>query len=310
MPITMTDTSAIELRQVLPRRSVGRHLADIWKYRELWLQLVRKELHVRYQKSLIGFLWSMLNPLFLLVVYSVAFSLLGQSFAWFGIWLLAGILVWNFFATCLSTGTAAITSNGYLVGKVHFPREVLPLASVGAAFVHLMFSSLLMVAVLLITRFHVDWSYLWLTAPALLALVVLASALAILLSAINVYARDTTHLLELALLAGFWLTPIIYPFMLVAQKLRGGGNWEYWLLANPLTSIVIAIQRGIYGEATIYESQTDPGQAKVVRQFLLPDMSQWWYLRNLLIVLVCGLVLLAVAIKVFDRAEANFAEVM
>ena len=134
----MSATIDPELRLVLPRRSVRQHLVDIWRYRELWLQLVRKELHVRYQKSVLGFAWSMLNPLFLLVVYSIVFGILGQSFSWFGIWLLAGILVWNFFATSLSTGTQAITANGYLVGKVNFPREVLPLASVGAAFVHLM----------------------------------------------------------------------------------------------------------------------------------------------------------------------------
>ncbi len=299
----MTDTAQLELRQVLPRRSVGRHLLDVWRYRELWTQLVRKELHVRYQKSVIGFAWSMLNPLFLLLVYNVAFTLLGQSFSWFAIWLLAGLLVWNFFATSLSTGTAAITANGYLVGKVNFPREILPLASVGAAFVHFVFSGLLMVAVLLVTWFPVDWSYLWLVVPALITLVVLAAAFAIALSAINVYARDTTHLLELALLAGFWLTPIIYPFMLVEQKLTDHGRWGYWLLVNPLAAIVIAVQRGVYGRPSVTNSDGTVNR-------LLPDLSQWWYLRNILVVFAVACVLLAAAIKLFDRAEGNFAEVM
>lgn len=294
-----------ELRFVLPRRSVRQHLADVWRYRELWQQLVRKELHVRYQKSVLGFAWSMLNPLFLLVIYSIVFGLLGQSIAWFSIWLLAGILVWNFFATSLSTGTQSITANGYLVGKVNFPREILPLASVGAAFVHLMLSSLLMVLVLVVTRFSVDWSYLWLTVPALITLVVLAAALAILLSAVNVYARDTTHLLELALLAWFWLTPIIYRFQLVADQLEDGGHYRYWHLLNPVAPIVIAIQRGVYGKASIPDSK-EPGGVL----HLLPDLSQWWYLRNIGIVFAVACLLLVAAIKVFDRAEANFAEVM
>lgn len=299
----MSAAPDTELRLVLPRRSVRQHLVDIWRYRELWLQLVRKELHVRYQKSVLGFAWSMANPLFLLVVYSIVFGILGQSFTWFGIWLLAGILIWNFFATSLSTGTQAITANGYLVGKVNFPREVLPLASVGAAFVHLMLSSLLMVAVLLVTRFSVDWSFIWMIIPAVITLVVLASAFAILLSATNVYARDTTHLLELLLLAWFWLTPIIYPFELVTEKLENGGHWAYWHLLNPMAPILMAVQRGVYAKASV-----TMGDGSTKR--LLPDLSQWWYLRNIGIVFVVACVFLVFAIKVFDKAEANFAEVM
>ena len=299
----MSAAPDTELRLVLPRRSVRQHLVDIWRYRELWLQLVRKELHVRYQKSVLGFAWSMANPLFLLVVYSIVFGILGQSFTWFGIWLLAGILIWNFFATSLSTGTQAITANGYLVGKVNFPREVLPLASVGAAFVHLMLSSLLMVAVLLVTRFSVDWSFIWMIIPAVITLVVLASAFAILLSATNVYARDTTHLLELLLLAWFWLTPIIYPFELVTEKLENGGHWAYWHLLNPMAPILMAVQRGVYAKASV-----TMGDGSTKR--LLPDLSQWWYLRNIGIVFVVACVFLVFAIKVFDKAESNFAEVM
>ncbi len=303
----MSAAPDIELRLVLPRRSVRQHLVDIWRYRELWQQLVRKELHVRYQKSVLGFAWSMANPLFLLVVYSIVFGILGQSFTWFGIWLLAGILVWNFFSTSLATGTQAITANGYLVGKVNFPREVLPLASVGAAFVHLMLSSVLMVAVLLVTQFSIDWSFIWLVIPAVITLVVLASAFAILLSASNVYARDTTHLLELVLLAWFWLTPIIYPFELVTKKLEDSGHWAYWHLLNPMAPILMAIQRGVYAKTSV---MVPDGKGGMESKRLLPDLSQWWYLRNIGVVFIAACVLLVIAVKIFDKAEANFAEVM
>ena len=292
-----------ELRIVAPRRSIRQHVVDIWRYRELLRQLIRKELHVRYQKSILGFAWSMLNPLFLLIVYSIVFSILGQSFQWFAIWLLCGLLVWNFFATALATGTGSIVGNGYLVGKVNFPREVLPLASVGAAVIHLMFSCALMVIVLFVTRFDVDWGYLWLTPIAIVSIIVLAGALAILLSAANAYARDTTHLLDLVLLAWFWLTPIIYSYQLLADKVASISLPSWFPLINPMTANVIAIQRGVYGTPTVTRSDGTVQQ-------LLPDLSQWWYLRNILITLVMALVLLAVAIKVFDRAEANFAEVI
>jgi ABC-2 type transport system permease protein len=251
----------------------------------------------------LGFAWSMLNPLFLLLVYTVAFTILGQSFEWFSIWLLSGLLLWNFFATGLSTSTGSVVGNGYLVSKVNFPREVLPLASIGAAFIHLMFSTALMTIVLVATRFDVDWAYLWLTVPAVLAVVVLVCAMGILLSAANAYARDTTHLLELFLLAWFWLTPIVYPYQLVADKLGAQGFSQYIPLLNPITPSIIAIQRGVYGTASIVRKDGTVQQ-------LLPDMSQWWYLRNIGITLACACILLALAIKIFDRAEANFAEVI
>jgi ABC-2 type transport system permease protein len=295
----MSSTAEPVLRIVAPRRSVRQHVTDVWRYRELFRQLVRKELHVRYQKSALGFAWSMLNPLFLLVVYSIVFSILGQSFSWFSIWVLSGLLVWNFFGTSLATSTASIVSNGYLVSKVNFPREVLPLANIGAAFIHLMFSTGVMIVVLLLTRFDVDWAYLWLTIPALITVVVLACALGILLSAANAYARDTSHLLELVLLAWFWLTPIVYPYQLLADKVGAGAL----PLINPMTSCIIAIQRGVYGTASVTRSDGSVQQ-------LLPDLSQWWYLRNIVITLVIATALLALAIKVFDRAEANFAEVI
>jgi ABC-2 type transport system permease protein len=294
----------MELQIVAPRRSVAKHLSDIWKYRQLWQQLVRKELHVRYQKSVLGLAWSLANPLFLLGIYTVVFSLLGSSFESFAIWLLCGLLIWNFFATALSTGTQAITGNAYLVGKVNFPREILPLASVGATFVHFLLSSSLMVVVLSVLRFHVDWAFLWLTVPAVLTCLIMACGFAILLSAINVYARDTTHLLDLAILAWFWLTPIVYEFNIMTKNLESKGWYGYLHLLNPMTPIVMAIQRGVYGRTSaIKGGGTEPS-------ILLPDLPVLWYLRNLAFVFVFAVALLIFAIKVFDRAESNFAEVM
>jgi ABC-2 type transport system permease protein len=297
-----------ELRLVAPRRSLRQHLVDVWRYRELLVQLIRKELRVRYQSSRLGFAWSLANPLFLLAIYSIVFTILGQAFKSFSIWILSGLLMWNFFSTAVSTATQAITANGYLVGKLNFPREILPLASVGAALVHLLLSSAMLTLVLVITRFDVAWSYLWLVIPAVITCIVLACAFGILLSAANVYARDTTHLLELILLAWFWMTPIIYTFELMSRQLHKWGLPEYLHLLNPLVPLIISVQRGVYGAATV--EQFDAATKKMVPLKLLPDLSQWWYLRNISVVFVFAVILFVIAMKIFDRAEANFAEVM
>jgi ABC-2 type transport system permease protein len=302
-----------ELHLVAPRQPVSAHLRDIWRFRELLRNLVRKELKVKYKNSALGFVWSMLNPLFLLAVYGIAFSILGTAFEYFTIWLLIGILVWNLFNVSIIAGTASITGNAYLVNKVRFPREVLPMASVGAALVHFFLQSTVLVAILLLLRYNVDWAYVWLIPIALVTLLVFAGALAILFSAMNVYLRDTGHLLELAMMAWFWLSPILYGYMLVANKLAEHGISTNLLLLNPVTPVLITFQRALYGKANITKTTIDPVTQKpvtVVTNYLLPDASVWWYLRNLGIVLVGASLLFLLAIKIFDKAEGNFAEVM
>jgi len=310
-----------ELHLVAPRQPVHAHLRDIWKFRELWWQLVRKELKVRYKRSVLGFVWTMINPLFLLLVYSVAFGILGTAFKDYQIWVLIGLLIWNLFATSLLSGTTSITGNSYLVNKVRFPREILPLASVGAALVHFFLQSLMLVGLLAVLRYPIDWEYLWLLPPALLALVIVAAACAVFFSALNVYARDTQHLLELAMLAWFWLTPILYAYDLVSTKLVAHKLPTGIQLLNPLTPVVTTFQRVLYGKAALTKPRIDPATGKQVlnaagrpvfdvTQRLLPNVGQWWYARNIGIVLIVGTITFLLAIKMFDRAEGNFAEVM
>jgi ABC-2 type transport system permease protein len=297
---TITDQ---ELHLVAPRQPVVAHLRDIWRFRELLRNLVRKELKVKYKNSVLGFVWSMLNPLFTLAVYGIAFQILGTAFSYFTVWLLIGILVWNLFNTSLMTGVGSITGNAYLVNKVRFPREVLPLASVGAALVHFFLQSSVLVVVLVALRFDVDWAYVWLLPIALITLLVFAAALAVLFGAMNVYLRDTGHLLELAMMAWFWGSAILYPYMLVSDKLAQRGINSNLLLLNPVVAPLITFQRALYGVASIPKA----GGGTL---HLLPDASCWWYLRNLGVVLAFSTVLLLLVIKIFDKAEGNFAEVM
>jgi ABC-2 type transport system permease protein len=292
-------TSAEEFAIVAPHRSVRKHVGSIWRYRELLTGLVRKELKVRYQSSALGFVWSLLNPLLYLVVYYIVFKvILKNGIPNFGIFLLAGLLPWNLLASSLPAATASIVQGSPLVKKVYFAREVLPLSNVGAALVHFLLQSSVLAAALVVFRWSVDPSYLWLIVPALVVLLLLTSALSIMLAAINVYARDVQHLTELLLLPWFWMTPIVYPYRLVSDRLAADGL-AFLMQLNPMTPIVVAFQRAIYGHPNGSGASATP---------ILPDASPWWYFRNLVLVGLAATVLLAVAIHIFDRLEGNFAE--
>ena len=284
-----------------PRRSVLEHLRLVISYRELLVGMVRKELKVKYKNSALGFFWSMLNPAMYLVVFYVVFQLvLKNGIDYFPIFLLSGLIAWNLFSVTLGAATGSIVGNSSLVNKVYFPREILPLAAVGANLVHFFLQGIVLILGLVVFRFDVDLAYLWLAVPALLVLLVLTSAFAIFLACANVYARDTQHLLELALLAWFWMTPIVYPFGFVASSLDDQGLPGTVALLNPMTSIVLAFQRAFYG--ILFLPQDVGGGA------ILPDESPLWFLRNLAVVGTVSLVLLVLAVRLFDRLEANFAE--
>jgi len=282
-------------RVISSRVSVRRRLGDIWGYRELLVGLVRKELKVKYKNSILGFFWSMLNPALYLVVFYIVFQLvLKAGIPNFAIFLLSGLLVWNLFSTGLGSATGAIVANAAIVKKVSFPREILVMASVGASLVHFMLQGVVMVGALVLLRYMPSPGYLLLIPFALFALLLFTCALGILLSAVNVYLRDTQHLLELTLLAWFWATPIVYQYRLVADRL-GENVWLYRL--NPITPIVLTFQRAIY-------AKTDPNGMAI----LPAGVNANWYIGHLLVITGVSAILFLAALAVFGRLEGNFAE--
>jgi ABC-2 type transport system permease protein len=280
-------------RTVTARGTLAGRLRDIVRYRELLANLVRLELKAKYKSSALGFVWSLVNPAMYLVIFYVAFQLiLRAGIPRFPIYLLSGLLVWNFFTSALNAGTGSMVANSGLVKRVWFPREVLPLASIGAALVHFFLQSTVLVAALAVLRHPVGWAYVPLLPFALLALLVLMAALALALSAMNVYLRDIQHFVELGLLAWFWVTPIVYQFNLLTTHLGGQAGPA---LLNPITPIVLVFQRAIYG--TYGGPSVLPLEAGVA-----------WHARNLAIVTFAAGLLLLGALHVFRRLEGNLAE--
>jgi ABC-2 type transport system permease protein len=296
--MAVTTSAGKELQIVGPRRTVRQYLREVRGYRELFVSLVRKELKIRYKQSTIGLVWSMIQPIFLLVIYSVVFSVLGAGFADFGIWILCGLIVWGFVSTSVTATTGSIVSNGQLVGKVRFPRAILPAAAIGSAAVHFILQLATFGVVLLVTRHDVDWAFMWVLPFAIVSLVIFLTALGLLLAAANVYARDTQHLLDFAIQGWFWLTPIVYTYGRIEGWLVPRDLAAWLPLVNPITPVVICFQRALYGTASVDGVP------------LLPDLGPWWYLRTVLLFGAGSIIALIGAIRVFDRAEADMAEML
>lgn len=291
-------------RVVTAKVTLGQRLREIWAARELLTAMVRKELKVKYKDSALGFLWSMLNPLMYLVIFYLVFTkFLPNGIPLFPIWLLSGLLVWNFFSSVLPSATSAVVGNASLIKKVSFPREVLPLATVGAGLVHFTLQGTVMLAGLIVFQHGINPGFMALVPFAMLTLVVLTAGLAIFLAAVNVYVRDSQHLIELMLLAWFWMTPIIYPFAPVAKRFTDI-DLPQWLFAlNPLTPVVLTFQRAIYNRTEIVRPGNPDGPLR-----LLPEVGLGYHLLLLTMLLAASTVFLVGAMAFFRRVEGNFAE--
>jgi ABC-2 type transport system permease protein len=287
--------------EVSKRPTPFERIAHLWQYRELIGNLTRKELKVKYKNSVLGFIWSLLNPLMYLVVFSLVFNIISNvPVPYYGIFFLAGLLAWNLFSSALGQGTSAITSNAQLVTKVWFPREALVLASVFTALVHFFLQSVVLLAALLIFQRMPDPAYVPVFLLALTVTMLLATALAVALSAVNVYLRDTQHLLEVVLLAWFWLSAIAYPYGQIVTELkdRYGPGHEWVLAFNPMLTVVIAFQRTLY----------NPNYGDANEAATLPNHPMSWYASHLAVSGAVSLVLLFGALALFSRLEDNFAE--
>jgi ABC-2 type transport system permease protein len=264
---------------------------------ELLTELVRKDLKVKYKNSTLGFIWSLANPLLYLAVFTLVFTqLLDNGIQAFPVLFMSGFLVWNFFNLTTMSGTGSVVGNANLVRKVRFPRVVLPLASVGFAGVHLVLQLGVLLALLAVFYRDAFGPQLVLLVPALAVVTVFATAMALLASALNVRFRDVEHLLEVILLAWFWLTPIVYPVTFVRDQLAGS-PWLFRLyMANPMAGVVTAMQRAIYVHPVAGGRD------------ILPSGGYGFYLTWLGVAGAIALVLLALGLWTFRRLQADFAE--
>jgi ABC-2 type transport system permease protein len=232
-----------------PRLRVGQRARELYAGREILWNLVRKELKVKYTASVLGAVWSLLNPVVFLAVFAFVTKVLKGGIQDYPAFLLSGLLAWNLFSVSLSNGAQSVIANANLVKKVYFPREILPLGTVGVCLVDFVLQSAVLVVFFVATGYGFQLNTIWLYPFAFVALLLITVAITMFVSALNVRYRDVQHLIGLALLVWFWMTPIVYSAGLVYQSMLdsrfGITPWRLYLV-NPLSWVVMGFQRALY----------------------------------------------------------------
>ena len=223
--------------------------------RELYTNLVLRELRSKYKRSFLGWAWSTVNPLAIMVVYTLVFKYFlrihvppgePSGLNVFALWLLCAMLPWNYFQNSVSGSIVSLTGNSNLIKKTYFPRELLPGATVGANLVsHAIEMGLLLVALLAFGNYRA-LEFLPFTLFLMLVMATFALGFGLLLSALNVYFRDIEHFMTIVFLVWLYLTPIIYPITAVPAHIRS------ILKLNPMTDASLCFR------ATLYDG-THPG---------------------------------------------------
>ena len=277
-------------------------LRELWGYRELIRNLVLRDLQVRYKGSALGYLWTQLAPLLMMLVFWFVFSFFFQSASvMYPVFLIVGLLPWNFCSEAVNGGTRSVLDNANLIKKVFFPREVLPLVSVFSSLVNYILSLpmifLLMAVVQLLYpplggRLNFSWTFAYI--PVLIVIETLFLAgVALFTSALAVFFRDFVHLIGILLQFWFFLTPVVYSLDTITTTIGGVSLTTIIRWLNPMASLIDFYRDILYGNVVGPNQIPTPG---------LPALN------SVLRVLITALITLAVGYWFFQRRSGRFGE--
>lgn len=208
--------------------------AEILSYRDLLRNLVSRDFKTRYKRSYLGILWSLLNPLLIIVVYTLAFDYIMKiRVKNFPMFFMCGYLPWSYLAASLSASLTSLSDSGYLIKAVYFPREILPLSTMLSCLIHFLITFIFVFPILMIYGYFPQWSFFCLPVIILLQSIFIFG-LNLFLSSIHVFFRDLRYILDVVLMAWFWLTPIAYPMSLLPDQ------YLFFYKLNPMTLFVTA----------------------------------------------------------------------
>ena len=254
-----------------------KNIKEIYQYREMIRMLVRRDLRGRYKASFLGFLWTFINPLLQLGVYTIVFSVIMRSnIEKYYLYLFIALIPWIFFSTSITGGATCILAQKDMVTKIHFPRQVLPIAHVTSCFVNML---LCFVVVLLVCLFSVGlrFSILPLLIPIMLTEYLLALGLCFIVAGATVYFRDLEHIVGIFVMLWQFLTPVMYSVDMVPESIR-----QVFML-NPMTPIIVCYRDVLY--------------YKQVPQ-----------LQTLFVSIGLGVLFLVIGWLLFNRLQRHFAE--
>lgn len=258
-----------------------RELAGLWQYRDLFYTLSVHRIKVRYKQSALGLAWAILQPLSLMLIYTVIFSLIAKlpsENVPYAIFAYAALLPWTYFSSALTNASSGLVSHSQLVTKVYFAREILPLTYVVAALFDFCVASLLLVALIFYYGVNVTWFALY-AIPIVAVITVLATASALFLSATQVRFRDIGVALPLLLQLWMFATPVVYPLSAVPARLR-----PFYIL-NPMVGVIENFRR-------------------VILQGVAPDYP------SLIASVVAAAILLPLSYLYFKHVEATMADII
>jgi lipopolysaccharide transport system permease protein len=223
------------------RTSLQASVLAVVKYRQLLKHLVLKDLKLKYRGSVLGFLWSLLNPLVMLLVYTVAFKyIMGVRSGGFVFLLMIGVLAWTFFSGSVSMSAGGIVDNGGLLKTIFFPRAVLPTATVLFNLSQFLLTAAVFVPVMALIYQRPPTATVLLVPLVVLLQSLMTIGLALALATGTAFFRDLRHLLEIALAMMFWTTPILYDYRTIPAA------WQLPVLLSPLSPFVLAYQDILY----------------------------------------------------------------
>lgn len=250
---------------------------NIYTYRELLKTNVKKEIRGKYKHSFLGILWSFLNPLLQLAVYSIVFPIIAKvQQDNYVVFVCVGLIPWTFFSTVVTQSTGVIINNANIIKKVYFPREILPISVVTSAAVNFVISCIIILAFVIFTGMGLSW-YMLLFPVILVVQYFLSLGISFIISSITVYLRDLEHLINVAMLMLFYATPIVYSLSSIE------GIYRKILYLNPMAHIIEAYRAIFY-----YKT--------------LPNFS------NLGILFLICIVLCVVGYAIFNKLQKKFAE--
>ncbi|HEZ7989461.1 MAG TPA: ABC transporter permease [Ruminococcus sp.] len=251
---------------------------ELYAYRQMIFSLVKKDLRGRYKGSVLGFLWTFINPLLQLVVYTIVFSfILKTNIERYYLYLFVALIPWIFFSSSITVGSASIVAQKDLIKKIYFPRMVIPISYVTSSFVNMLLCFIVIFAVIIVSGAGINFLAL-LTLPVIMLVeYILALGMAMLTSAITVYFRDLEHILGIVTMAWMYMTPIMYDKSIVPENLMPIFN------LNPMTHVIECYR------AVLYEKK-------------IPDLT------TLLSAAGLGILILIVGILVFNKLQKRFAE--